>query len=132
MDSTTFKVFGIVIIFILTLFLCDPARSAGVEPLNAEPLNAEPVNTWDAVHELIHGDYGAANVERNALVAELDTVLALVKYTEARIDNFDFENGLDNLDARINALLELIKGTDRALESIVREVTLFVKNHKGV
>ena len=127
MDSTTFKVFGIVTIFILTLFLCDPARGAG-----AEPLNAEPLNTWDAVHELIHGDYGVANVERGALVAELDTVLALVKYTEARIDNFDFENGLDNLDARINALLELIKGTDRALESIVREVTLFVKNHKGV
>ena len=127
MDSTTFKVFGIVTIFILTLFLCDPARGAGVEPLNAEP-----INTWSAVHELIHSDYGVANVERNTLVAELDTVLALVKYTEARIDNFDSENGLDNLDARINALLELIKGTDRALESIVREVTWFVKNHKGV
>ena len=122
MDLTTFKVFGIVTIFILTLFLCDPAKGA----------DAETVNTWSAVHELIHGDYGVANVERNALVAELDTVLALVKYTEARIDNFDFENGLDNLDARINALLELIKGADHALNSIVREVTLFVKNHKGV
>ena len=127
MDSTTFKVFGIVTIFILTLFLCDPAKGTG-----PEPLNAEPVNTWDVVHELIHGDYGVANVERNALVAELDTVLALVKYTEGRIDNFDFENGLDNLDARINALLELIKGTSHALDSIIGEVTLFVKKHNGI
>ena len=124
MESPTFKVFGLIIIFVLLLFLCDPARGAGVEPLDAEP-----VNTWDAVHELLHDDYGAANAERNALVAELDAVRAIVRYTEGRIDNFDFENGLDNLDARINALLELIKETSHALDSIVREVTWFVKNH---
>ena len=122
MESTTFKVFGLIIIFALLLFLCDPARCAGVKP----------VNTWDAVHELIHGDYGVANAERAALVAELDVVLALVEYTEGRIDNFDIEHGLDNLDARINALFELIKKTSHALESISREVTWFVKNHKGI
>ena len=122
MDLTTFKVFGIIIIFVLLLFLSDPARGE----------NVKPVNTWDAVHELLHNDYGVANAERNALVAELDTVLALVKYTEGRIDNFDADNGLDNLDARINALLELIKEADHALKSITREITWFVKGHAGI
>lgn len=122
MESTTFKVFGLIVIFVLLLFLCDPARGADVKP----------VNTWDAVHELLHNDYGAANAERNALVAELDAVRALVRYVEGRIDNFDIEHGLDNLDARINALYELIKKTDNALKSITREITWFVKNHKGI
>jgi hypothetical protein len=122
LDSTTFKVFGIIIIIVLVLFLCDPARGEDVKP----------VDTWNAVHELLHGDYGIDNVERNRLVNEYAAVLALVGYTEDRINNFDSENGLDNLDIRINALLELIDSTSSAYESVIRDITWFVKNHKGI
>ena len=126
-DGVVFKVVGVVAIFILSLVVCDLASGGEV----AGNSTAE-VNTWNAIHELRHNDYGVANAGRDQLVKELDVVLALVEYTTGRIDNFDIENGLDNLDARINALFELIKKTDHALKSITGEITLFVKNHKGI
>lgn len=113
---------GIITIFIFILFLCDPAKGEDIKP----------VNTWNAVHELVNGDYGVDNAARYALVVELDTVLALVKYTTDRIDSFDSENGLDNLEARKTALLELIERTNHAYKSVLRDITWFVKNHKGV
>ena len=123
-DGVAFKVVGVVTLFILSLVVCDLANGGEV----AENPPAE-VNTWNAIHELRHNDYGVANVERDRLVEELELVLALVGYTTGRIDNFDIENGLDNLNARINALFELIKKTDHAFKSITREITWFVKNH---
>jgi hypothetical protein len=122
LDSNTFKIFGIIIIAVLVLFLCDPARGEGVEP----------VDTWNPVHELLNRDFGVHNAERYRLVNELDVVLVLIEYTKGRIDNFDSENGLDNLDVRINALLELIDNTKRAHTSIIWDIIWFVKNHSGI
>lgn len=123
-DGVAFKLIGVVVIFVLLLFLCDPARG---ESLTAE--DVAEVNTWNPVHELHHKDYGAANSERDRLIIEYEVIAALAAYTWERIDNFDAVNGLDNLDVRKKALLELITETNHVYLGLIREITWFVKNH---
>jgi hypothetical protein len=121
-DSTTFKVIGVVVIFILILFICDPARGAEVEGPNA----------YDYVHELVNGDFGLSNNKRDILVNDLDFAITLIKYTTNRIENFDSVNGLHNLELRKAALLELINKTKHIHTSVIDAIIIFVKNHKGI
>lgn len=125
-DSTTFKVIGIVVIFILILFICDPARGSD----DYRDLSDE--NTYDYIEELINSDFGLSNNERNILVNDLDFVTALIAYTTNRIKNFDSVNGLHNLELREAALLELIERTKHIHASVIDAIIIFVKNHRGV
>lgn len=122
-DTTTFKVIGVVLIFVLTLFLCSPAKGSN---------DVTGVNIEYYVYKLIHGDYGVSNNERNTLVNDLDFAVALVNYTNERVINFDSLNGLHNLELRKAALLELVNEANHIHKSVIYEIICFVKNHKGL